>query len=110
GGRGVVVFQVEDDGAAVGLDRGLVLGALVGRLGRRGADLAGGGAVRGVRAVRGGLGGLGRRGGCGRRRGGGGRGCGGRGGRGRSGRAAAARPGDGAARTQPNHPATGPFR
>src|SRR5262249_25997330 len=70
GARRLVVFQVEDDGAAVGLDRGLVLGALVGRLGRRGADLAGGGAVRGVRAGAGGAGGLGRRGG-------GGRGCGG---------------------------------
>src|SRR5215475_9298794 len=61
GARRLVVGQVEDDRAPVGLDRGLVRGVLEGRLGRRNADLAGGGAVRAVRAVAGGLGGLRRR-------------------------------------------------
>src|SRR5262249_28988551 len=108
GARRLVVFQVEDDGAAVGLDRGLVLGALVGRLGRRGADLAGGGAVRGVRAVRGGVRGLGRAGGGG---GGGGRGgrWGGGGGAGTRCAAPAAGQGRRARRPPAQPPRTGPL-
>src|SRR5262249_9876567 len=80
GARRLVVEQVKDDGAPVGLDRGLVLGGLESRPGRRNANLAGGASARGVRAVARGLGGPRRRGRCGGRRGGGGGRGGGRGG------------------------------
>src|SRR5215468_5930176 len=107
GARRLVVEQVKDDGAPVGLDRGLVLGGLEGRLGRRNADLAGGGAVRGVRAVAGGLSGQRRRGRCGGRRGGGGRCLGVGGGGGSRGLAAAAGQGDVTARAQRYHGTAG---
>src|SRR6202000_150820 len=64
---GLAVGQVDDDVAAVGGQRGLVAGLVV-RLGRRQADLAGGGTALGVRAGVRGLGHRGGRGGRGRRR------------------------------------------
>src|SRR5215467_8962035 len=107
GARRLVVEQVQDDGAPVGLDHGPVPGALEGRPGRRNADGAGGGAVRGVRAVAGGLGGERRRRRCGGRRSGGGRGGGGRGRGSRCGLAAAAGQGDVGAGAQSYHGDTG---
>src|SRR5215472_13981402 len=107
GARRLVVEQVEDDRAPVGLDLGLVLGGLEGWFGRRNADLAGGVAVRCVRAVAGGLCGQRRRGRCGGRRGGGGRRAGARGGGRSRGLVAAAGQGDVAARAQSYHGGAG---